>query len=163
MDLEIDQDLDFQRRTWTAERVRWIVMALLLVAGFLGLFGKGPLSEAMVIDPDGALWLSYEHFGRQETGTDLHIHISPEAFDKGEARVWLNRAYLENFKVEQVTPPPLRVEAGADRLTYVFVPVEPDRAARITVRLQPLSMGSCEGEAGVPGRKPVSFRQCFYP
>ena len=41
-DLEIDEDLPFQRREWFAERVAWAVMALLIAAALLGLFGTGP-------------------------------------------------------------------------------------------------------------------------
>jgi hypothetical protein len=41
-DLEIQEDLPFQRREWLVERVAWGVMALLIVAALLGLFGTGP-------------------------------------------------------------------------------------------------------------------------
>ena len=46
-DLEVGQDLDFQRREWAVQRVGWGAMALVILAALLGLFGSsGPLSRA---------------------------------------------------------------------------------------------------------------------
>jgi hypothetical protein len=43
-DLEVEQDLDFQQRTWALERAGWIVMLLIIAAALAGFFGGGPLS-----------------------------------------------------------------------------------------------------------------------
>lgn len=48
-DLEIEEDLDHQRRCWKLERASWAVMALVLLAAMAGLFGSGPLSWATVV------------------------------------------------------------------------------------------------------------------
>lgn len=45
-DLEISQDLEFQKRSWTIQRVGWVVIALLILAGLLGVFGKGIAADA---------------------------------------------------------------------------------------------------------------------
>ena len=50
-DLEIEQDHDFQRRSWRLQRAGWIVLSLVLLAGLLGLFGSGPLAHATVGAP----------------------------------------------------------------------------------------------------------------
>jgi hypothetical protein len=44
-DLELDQDLAFERRTWTVERVAWVAMGLMGIAALAGLLGPGPLSK----------------------------------------------------------------------------------------------------------------------
>ncbi|HPO58399.1 MAG TPA: hypothetical protein PLV53_06100 [Anaerolineaceae bacterium] len=44
--LQVDQDMPFQEKEWTAERAGWIIGLLLLLAGLAGLFGGGPLSRA---------------------------------------------------------------------------------------------------------------------
>jgi hypothetical protein len=63
-DLEIPEDLPFQRREWVAERVAWAVMALLIAGALLGFFGTGPLSRTTAGDEAGPLWLEYERFAR---------------------------------------------------------------------------------------------------
>ncbi len=43
-DLEVAQDRTFQRRSWTIQRVGWVVMLLVAAAALAGLTGSGPLS-----------------------------------------------------------------------------------------------------------------------
>jgi hypothetical protein len=38
-DLEVNEELEFQRRDWMAQRVGWTVMALVVVVALLGLLG----------------------------------------------------------------------------------------------------------------------------
>lgn len=46
-ELEIEEDLDFQRRMWRLQQIGWALLVLVVVAALLGLFGKGPLSRAV--------------------------------------------------------------------------------------------------------------------
>ena len=61
-DLEISQDLTFQRRSWIVQRVGWVMLALLILAALGGLFGPGPLSRARAGPHDGPLWVEYQRF-----------------------------------------------------------------------------------------------------
>ena len=65
-DLEVDEDLPFQRRAWVAQRIGWVLMALFVLAAAVGLLGAGPLSHAR-IDVPGLMTLEYERFARFET------------------------------------------------------------------------------------------------
>ena len=40
-DLEIVEDLSFQRREWRVQRGGWVVMAVLILLALLGLTGRG--------------------------------------------------------------------------------------------------------------------------
>ena len=74
-DLEIAQDLAFQRREWTIQRVAWAVMALVALAGLLGLFGgAGPLTRAAA--GNGALRLDYARFERKHAPTELRLQVA---------------------------------------------------------------------------------------
>jgi len=44
-DLEIDEDLSFQRREWRVQRGGWVVMAVLILLALLGLTGRGPIRQ----------------------------------------------------------------------------------------------------------------------
>ncbi len=61
-DLEIPEDLPFQRREWVAERIAWTVMALVVGAAVLGLFGSGWLSRSIAGDQGAPVWLEYERY-----------------------------------------------------------------------------------------------------
>ena len=64
-DLEISEDIVFQRRSWVMQRVGWGLMALFLATGPTGAFGVGPLSSTSAIRED--LKVSYERFPRAAT------------------------------------------------------------------------------------------------
>jgi hypothetical protein len=52
-DLEVNQDLDFQRHVWWFQRIGLVGMALVVVAALLGLFGGGDSSPRgrLVVTP----------------------------------------------------------------------------------------------------------------
>src|SRR6185503_10274526 len=65
-DLELNQDLDLQRKTWTVQRIGWGGMALIVVAALAGVFGSGPLTRTEVTDNPQTFRLLYDRFGRYE-------------------------------------------------------------------------------------------------
>ena len=162
-DLEISQDLNFQRRSWVVQRVAWVMLALLILAALLGLFGSGPLSRAMAGRQDGPLRAEYHRFWRFKSPMSLRLHIGPQAARSGQARVWLSRSYLEAMSVQHVTPQPQRVEVGPDRLTYVFTLSQPERPTAVTFNIEPEMPGSVPGQAGLENGAVVSFRHFIYP
>jgi hypothetical protein len=166
--LEIDEDLPFQRREWVAERVGWAAMALLVLAALLGLFGTGPLASATAGNPAGPLWIEYERFNRLLAPATLRVHLGAGAARGGEARVWLDRRYLESVQLQRVTPQPDGVEAAPDRMVFVFRMAEPDQPTTITFSFKPERFGSLPGRAGLAGAgappdRPLRFRQFVYP
>jgi hypothetical protein len=162
-DLELDQDLDFERRTWTVERVAWVVMALAGLVALAGVLGPGPLSRTTVGEQGGPLWLEYSRFGRLKAPLTLRVHVGPNQGQQGPMRVWLSRTYLEGMQIQQVSPHPGQVEAGPEQLTYVFPRSEPHRPTAITFALKTEQMGRQRGCVGVTDGPTVCFRQFIYP
>jgi hypothetical protein len=162
-DLEIEQDLDFERRSWTFERAGWVVMAMVWLAALVGLLGPGPLSETTVGVQGGPLWLEYSRFGRFRAPLTLRVHLGPNADQQGPVRVWLSREYLEAVQIEQVTPQPQQVEAGLERITYVFAVSEPSRSTAATFSLKTARFGRQRGCVGMADGPSLCFRQFFYP
>jgi hypothetical protein len=162
-DLEIGQDLEFQRRAWVVQRIGWGVMALLVLAALIGLFGPGLISSAAIGEQGQPLRVEYNRFVRNQSPTSLTIQIGPGAAREGEARIWLDRTYLESVLVQQITPEPDRVEAGPDRLIYVFTAAQPDQPTAVQFHLQPQQGGLLQGRVGLVDGQPLSFGQFVYP
>ena len=162
-DLESAQDLDFQRRSWVAQRVGWVFIALAALAALLGLLGKGPLSRVSAGEESQPLSLEYDRFGRFQTLTTLRVNLGSDAGRDREVHVWLNREYLESVQIQQVTPEPDRVEAGSQRLTYVFQLSEPNQPTAVTFYLQPEHIGSLRGQVGLVEGQKLNFNQFIYP
>jgi hypothetical protein len=162
-DLELDQDLEFERRSWTIERIGWVVMAIVGLAALIGVLGPGPLSETTAGEPDGPLWLEYSRLGRFSAPLTLRVHLGPSAGQQRLARIWLSREYLEGVQVERVTPHAAEVEAGPEQLTYVFPVRDPSRETAVTFSLKAQQIGRQRGCVGLAHGPPLCFRQFIYP
>ena len=162
-DIHLNQDLDYQRRSWKVQRVGWVAMGLVALAALLGLFGSGPLSSATTGGKGDSLQLEYKRFGRFEASTRLRIHIQPGVEREGQVRVWLNRNYVEGVQIQKVIPEPERVEAEPDRLTYVFRTANLNQPTAVTFYLQTQQVGLLSGQVGLAQKQPLSFSQFIYP
>lgn len=161
-DLDIDQDLRFQRREWRFERAAWAAMFLLVVAALLGLLGAGPLSDRTVSSDDGRLAVEHERFLNLHTDTTLTVRVAGDLTSDGTFRLAVDNDYLAGVEVTGITPEPERQEAADDRTAFVFRVADPGRPARVTIRLQPIRPGSARAEVAVGGSA-ATFPQTVYP
>lgn len=162
-DLEISQDLQFQRREWVVQRVGWLVMTALLVAALAGLFGTGPLSKTTAGDQASPLQAEYYRFWRMASPMPLRLRIAPSLAGQGEVGVWVSRAYLEAMRVESITPEPARVEAGTDHFVYVFRLKEPATVISVMFSLEPDRAGRISGQVGLNEESVLTLRHFIYP
>jgi hypothetical protein len=160
---DIEQDLSFTEWECTVQRVGWGVMGLAVILALLGVFSSGPLSHANVTSTDARLSLQYEQFVRYLAPTVLRVHLRPEANGDRHARLWIDRRYLQGVEVQQVTPQPQRVEAAAERFTYVFALAAGGQPTTVTFHVQLNTTGPLPGRLGLGGGPPLAFSQFVYP
>ena len=160
--LEIDEDEAFERRSFTVQRAGWIFMAAFVVAAAAGLFGSGPLARAHTAVP-GAFTVEYDRLTRYQSDQTLHIHLDPAVTRGREARLWINRGFLDSSKINTVVPAPLRIEGEADRLHYVFHMAKPGHRLFVAFNIQAEQIGLVHGRIGVGDTHEVTFRQLVYP
>jgi hypothetical protein len=153
--LQIDEDLTFQRREWKIQRVGWGAMALVIIAALLGVFGTGPLSNA-TLEREG-LRLEYERFCRLQRSTQLRFTIG----GTGDSVLLLIGAeYLDAVIIDRITPEPSKAEAVSDGVVFQFVLQGP---AAVTFHLTPRKFGLVSGKARLGQAAPIPFTQFIYP
>ena len=161
--LEIVQDMTFQRRAWIVQRIAWTVMMLMIVAAGLGLFATGPLSGTSTSTDDGALRIEYGRFARHDAQTDLHIDVGPAAVQEGEVQIRADRAFLDTYQIEHITPEPDSADIESDGITWTFTVGELTQPGQIGLRVRPGSVGIRRGEIGIAGGEMLTIRQLVYP
>jgi len=88
------------RLGWTLERIGWGFMAATMLAAVVGLFGGGWLSSAETSGTDAAT-VRYPRFGRAHAPLELEVEWAAGPRD---AVLWIERAYLDGFAIEEVRP-----------------------------------------------------------
>ena len=153
--LQIDEDIDFQRKEWRWQRAGIVLMFLVVIGALLGLTGiGGPLSRAEAADPSGAVHLEYERFVRRGARATITLHLGGSG---GERRLWVTAPYFRNVVVESVAPIPRTVSVEQDRHVYTF-----DASGSIVtviLHVEHTSVGRIEGEVGLAGGPSVRFSQ----
>lgn len=156
-DLEIPQDLTWQRKAWRIHRIGWGALALFVIAAAIGLFGgDGPLREAEV---DG---IQYDRFTRFGSPTEMNL-LPPSAdeVEEGEIEVRVAADYLSDFTVTSVTPQPDSVRSTTENVIYTFVAGKPP--GPIGFSLVPRESGVQQGSVRIGDGATVEFEQIVYP
>jgi hypothetical protein len=157
-DLELDQDLDFQRRDWRFQRAGQLALLAAILAALAGLFGRGPAAQASATGQAGEWRVQYSRFMRHRAPDQLAVHLAPAAAGT-DARLWLDRDYLNGIDVERVVPEPAAVVAERDRVVYIFE----GAPERITFEILPDRLGPRRTRLGVGDARPVVLTQFVYP
>lgn len=135
-----------QRKFWAAQRVAWIVFALILLACLAGGFGRGGyLSRAT--DASTAGVIDYPAITRWNAPDDLVVSFAPSPDDR---ILLVDSRFFDVFSVENVDPPQKAVVVRDGMTGYVF-PADPANAMRATFRLKTQAPGLRSTRFGVDG------------
>ena len=156
-DIEVNQDLDFQRAEWRFQRVAWMVIALIAIASILGAFGRGPIANATATTAAGDLTVEYERIARHTAITRFDLHF---ARAQGEVGVSIPSSYLKGAELRSIVPEPTKTESGAGSSTFYF-DLRP--GAVVSFIFEPDALGSHRLDLGLNGRTALRLKQFVLP
>lgn len=159
-DLEVDQDLAFQHRLWRVERIGWLLIAVLIVAALMGLFGQQPLARVTDHTSDSRLSIQYDRYARYETNNEFLLTLEPQG-RAGVLRLWFDSEYLDALKIVAVSPVPLRGEAREGGRALVFQTDGRRFTARIAFQFE--HAGFLDGRVWVDEGMPLSLSHLVWP
>lgn len=160
-DLQLEQDLGFQRRQWRMERIGWVGIASVLAAGLLGVFGHHPLSRATGHTPDGRLIVEYDRFARYQSNAELHVLFEPGTDGSRIVRLWFDPQYLDSVKVTAVSPSPVRGEAREEGRGFVFQTEGHRFTAVVSVQFE--AAGLVRGRVWADQGEPLAVSHFVWP
>lgn len=162
--LGIADNLTFQRRTWTVQRVGWTIMVLTIIAALLGVFGKGPLSHGHLGNGASPLRADYDRILRLNAPTQLTVYVGGDAIRADSTiELWIERAWLSRMEINGITPEPDKTRVLADRLVYTFRAQPGSTPARITFEMDDRALWRFGGAFGLTNGQSYSFSQFAYP
>ena len=116
--LQINEDIEFQKKEWSWARLGWVLMLIIALAGLLGLFGQGPLSKSTA--RAGGIEVEYERFERLLSPAQIEVKLTQQDFQNGEARVQVDRNMLNMYNLQDIVPEPDQSILSGEFITYVF-------------------------------------------
>lgn len=155
-DLDIQEHLPLQRLWWKIERVAWGVIALVLAAGLLGLFGGG-LSQT-TRSGDGIL-VRFDRVARRGATSELHVRAEPSEHG---VIVCVSKSFFDALELEGVYPHPERWGVTDEEVVMKFALPAAGSAAHLRVEYRPKG-GQLRGVVRVEGGGSVEVRQVVLP
>jgi hypothetical protein len=157
--LQLDDDIDFQRRESRVQRVGWSCLAAFVAAALLGLFGSGPFSHAVATA--SGLSVEYERFVRADARSLLTIALPPS--ETTTATLSISRNYIDAVDITQMLPEPSTSELREAEAIFSFERRDADRTPVIVqIELKPRAMGRPTATLR-SGVATVTFTQLTYP
>jgi hypothetical protein len=154
-DLQIDEDLAFQRREWLAQRAGRIAVFLFVIAALLGFTGVGgPYAHGETSTPDGAIRVEYERFVRRDASATLILHLrgTPQ-----QTRFWVSEPYARSIRIDSISPEPQSVSVADGRHVYSIASGSSEFAVVFHVEHQ--TSGIVNGEVGLIDGPSLRFQQ----
>lgn len=159
--LQVHEDLRFQRRDWLVQRVGWVALAALLLAGLLGLLGSGPLSHVASSNGRG-LAIEHERFVRHGAQTSLVVRVQPGVLTSDRARIAISRRFLAAHDLQRIVPEPERTRVRGDDVEFVF-DAQPRDGMQIRWTFDPDRLGGHATVIRLNEEPPVTIQQFTYP
>ena len=160
--LEISDDLKFTRLSWRIERIGWLGLAAVLVAGILGLLGSGLFSSTTSGEAGAPLRVHFERFGHLGADDRLAVTLRPRVRG-GVVSLWIDDRYLDDVEIREIAPPPERIELQPGRKVYYFPVAEGADVVQVWFDLSYKKAGRLAGRFGMPEGPAVELKQFIYP
>jgi hypothetical protein len=151
--LQLDERLDLHEKGWVIQRVGWVIIFAIMLAGLLGLFGEGLFSQKTV--SNGGTKVEYERFFRYETEMKIKFesgtHIRTISFPQ---------EYLKDFRIVRFEPEPFSNNTSHNEVIYNFLP---EQNLIVSIYLIPKSYGFISGTWKVNGTSNFNLNHFIYP
>jgi len=149
-------------REWRWQRVGWILLGGLVVAGLAGLLGDGPLSSTSSSSIDGAVQASFDRFLHRSDPSVVTLRISDPA--KGAPiDMHVNSEFLYRVRILRLTPEPASEIADPTGITFQFAASPRASSVEIAVHLEPEKWGTLQGDFRLSDGSQVHVAQFVYP
>jgi hypothetical protein len=162
LDVRDVEDIGFQEKEWTVERVFWVVTAVFLVAALVGLFGIGPVSETTATSPDDTVTVEYDRFIRHVGTTTMTIAVDDSTVQDGKVTLSISRELADGWRIENISPAPSTESSSRQALIYEF-DVLGDTAPVIEVLYRGGGVGLRDGVIRAGQADGVDLWQLTYP
>ena len=158
----VGEDLRFQERWWSFERIIWGFFALILLADVLGVFGRGWLAKAEIKNPNTSMFVKYERVQRAMTPSVVSIQFLPAAVHNNNVQIYVSNSMVKDLGMSRIIPQPAQSTIGDGGILYTF-PTQGREPLTIDFELQSSFPGVHPFTMQVPGMQAAGGRVVVVP
>ncbi|MBB1201391.1 hypothetical protein EGM70_13950 [Enterobacteriaceae bacterium 89] len=144
-----------------ARQYGFVMLILLLMAGFYGLFSKDIFSNAYRLSTDHSLRVDYQRFGRSQSEMDLKLSMRVPQSDG--YTLTFGGQFMDKFEINEIYPQPWKFSFNHGVLTLEFHDLPQVETQTLWLSLQPRDAGKVSSTLRVNHQAPVAITQYIYP
>ena len=129
-DIQIDEDLEHQRKSWLFQRTGMAFLSILLILSFLGFAGNGPFSGGTETSVNGKFKVEYQRIARISSPIDMSIIIKEDLVDNDTLKLMISKSFIHSVEIQSIVPGPAEEQDLDQNVQYTFVQ---DRGAHINM------------------------------
>lgn len=149
------------RRSWRAERVGWVIVAVLTVVSLVGVFGHGPVSWARASGSEAGLALDYQRLARHNADDSVRLELGPSTIQDGTIEVEVRGSWVHGARIDGIVPEPSAQRTMTDGVLLEFE-AEDTGPTVVTIYFRAYEYGPLDGEVAV-GDDRLTFTQWVLP
>ncbi|MFC7403467.1 hypothetical protein [Citricoccus sp. GCM10030269] len=165
LDLDVRQNDRFQQREWRVEQVGTVLLVLFLLAGVLGLVGKGLFNQATTASGNGALEVEYQRVAHYKADQTVTVTVSEDAIEDDTVMLVLTGPWAQEVNMSGISPEPETQYATPDGMAMEFAVHQPGDL-EINFSVMADERGTLDAHATVgtnSASDSVSFSQLILP
>ena len=122
IDMQTELDSRYLEKERVVQRIGWVVIAALVAAALLGVFGGGLLSQgkARHATAGGELTLTYPRLGRAESNLEMELQIDAPQATGSEVTAVLSGELLQKATIKTISPEPDSQSPQGDGVAYTW-------------------------------------------
>ena len=159
--IQITQSLSFLKKEWRIQRMGWIVFALIMLLGLLGVFGRGAYSSRHA--GDSRLRIDYERVLRHGAVSDLTVTVGPQPATDSSFRLYVSADYLGKFEIADILPAPVRSGFRGDFAYFDFTRTDARHDGRVVIHMTPTGYWGVDAAIAAEGSAPIRIKQFILP
>lgn len=159
----------FTHRERVLTHIAWLLLAVMLIAAALGLFGDGPLSKRTVTEanPDGEVSLTYSRWGRANDDLTLQVIVVAPSQGGSEVRLVFSRDFADRIEMLSIVPEPDSTSFGDAGFVYAWAVESWEAPVTVTIHYQAHEWRTLDGHIAVQSEERTlgsfSFSQFLFP
>src|SRR4051794_38748262 len=159
-EIDIGYDYEFEHKWGRFERGVWLAFSLLILAGLLGLFGRGPLNNVKRTLPDGTV-LQYSRVVRFKSPSAMTFNLP---LQNGTATLQAGNAVVEKLGLQSLFPRPSQNLGSPQVGSFRFQAASPEaQSVFVQMTIQPSGIGPVTSTYSINGLTSVSIKQFIVP
>ncbi|MGK7246490.1 hypothetical protein ACSPAH_15735 [Buttiauxella agrestis] len=142
-------------------RMGFALLLAIVIAAMVGLFSRGYISDARIVNDSGTLRIDYEKYSRLMSDVDMKITSSQ--IRENRNRIILGGDFMDSFRIDTLQPQPDKMYSLNGKMVLEYSVSAPGSEQTLWLSLTPMKFGATHSTVAIDNGPEITLHQFIYP